>query len=166
MLNDLNKKDWWWILALPIYILIGTFRHEVAHAVMALLQGATIQKFVFWPTWSQGFNFGMVVWHGEVNWLVTAAPYLCDLATFAFFYFICAKFLIKPHALYVNIFIIGMVSPLVNSVYNYLKLFMARGDVYKLVQVLPNFAVHEYFVLTIALYASGIIYILKRSKLF
>ncbi|NIN63998.1 MAG: hypothetical protein GTO63_04630, partial [Anaerolineae bacterium] len=62
MRQQLARKDLVWLLATPLYILIGTLRHELSHAIVALLLGAQIERLVFWPTWSEtGFRWGYVV---------------------------------------------------------------------------------------------------------
>jgi hypothetical protein len=38
----LQKRDMLWILAYPIYQIIGTIRHEGSHALVALLEGARV----------------------------------------------------------------------------------------------------------------------------
>ena len=72
-----------WILAYPLYQLIGTFRHEASHAVVAVMQGARITEFVIWP--AQGY-WGHVNWEGTTTIAATAAPYICDLLTFLVFF--------------------------------------------------------------------------------
>ena len=43
----IRKRDWLWLLLLPIYLIISTYRHESAHAIVATMQGAEVLKFVF-----------------------------------------------------------------------------------------------------------------------
>jgi hypothetical protein len=155
MRHHLHRKDLLWLLAYPLYQLIGTFRHEASHALAAVLQGATVQEFVFWPTSTgSGFRWGYVSWSGPTNWVVTAAPYLCDLATFALFFVICARWPLRRHWVWVNLVVIGLVSPLVNSAYNYLNGVRGCGDVGRLLVTLPWQVVHTYFVATLALYVA------------
>jgi hypothetical protein len=45
----MTKRDAPWLLALPIYRIIGTARHEGSHALVALLHGATITEFRILP---------------------------------------------------------------------------------------------------------------------
>ena len=35
----IRKRDWLWLLLLPIYLIISTYRHESAHAIAATMQG-------------------------------------------------------------------------------------------------------------------------------
>jgi len=162
MKHQFHSRDLLWILAYPIYQLIGTFRHEASHALAAVLQGATLEKFVFWPTWSGStYRWGFVNWSGPTNWVALAAPYLCDLATFALFYLICTRLRLRRHWVWVNLVAIGLISPMVNSGYNYLNGLSGGGDVAALLQTLPGPAVHGYFVATLAGYALGLFLTLR-----
>ena len=46
----LKKIDLAWILTFPLCQTLGTLRHEASNAFAALLKGAQIEEFVFWPT--------------------------------------------------------------------------------------------------------------------
>jgi hypothetical protein len=162
MRHQLYKKDLLWILAYPLYQLIGTFRHEASHALVAVLQGATLERFVFWPTLSESsFRWGYVSWSGSTNWVTTAAPYLCDLATFVVFYLVCTRLRFRHHWVWVNLVAIGQISPLVNSAYNYLNGLRGNGDVGRLLGTLPEPVVHGYFAVTLALYVVGLFLTLR-----
>jgi len=157
-----RRRDLLWILAYPLYQLIGTFRHEASHTLAAVLQGASLEEFVFWPTWAgSSLRWGYVSWSGPTNWVVTAAPYLCDLATFALFYLICTQWRFRRHWVWVNLVAIGLISPLVNSGYNYLNGLRGGGDVAQLLQTLGGPTVHGYFVATLAGYALGLFLTLR-----
>jgi hypothetical protein len=161
MKQRLARGDLLWLLAAPLYILIGTLRHELSHAIVALLLGARIEQFVFWPTWSEGsFRWGYVVWYGREALVVTVGPYLCDLAMFALFFMICKRIRFRRHWVWVNLVIIGLISPLLNSAYNYVRGLMGSGDVAKLLGQLPTSAVHAYFGVTLCLYLVGLIVLL------
>jgi len=162
MKQRLARRDLVWLLASPLYLLIGTLRHELSHAIVALLRGAVIEEFVFWPTWSDwGFRWGYVVWFGPVTLIVTAAPYLCDLATFAVFFVICTRVRFRRHWVWVNLAIIGLISPLVNTAYNYVRGVMGVGDVARLFGELPDPLVHAYLVVTLSTYLAGLWVALK-----
>jgi hypothetical protein len=157
MQQRLHMRDLLWILAYPLYQSIGTFRHEASHAVVAILQGARIQEFVFWPTWSgPTLRWGYVSWSGSTNWVATAAPYLCDLATFTLIFVICTRRRLSRHWVWVNLVAIGLVSPLVNSGYNYFNGLRGGGDVDQLLYELPGAAVHCYFGVTLLVYVVGL----------
>jgi len=162
MRHRLHRRDLLWILAYPLYQLIGTFRHEASHALAAVLQGATLERFVFWPTWSgSSFRWGYVSWSGSTNWVALAAPYLCDLATFVVFYLICTRLRCRQHWVWVNLVAIGQISPLVNSAYNYLNGLRGCGDVGRLLGTVPGPVVHTYFAVTLALYVAGLFLTLR-----
>jgi len=162
MRHQLHRRDLLWIVVYPLYQLIGTFRHEASHALAAVLQGATLERFVFWPTWSEStFRWGYVGWSGPTNRVTLAAPYLCDLATFAVFYLVCTRLRFRRHWVWVNLVAIGQISPLVNSAYNYLNGLRGCGDVGRLLGTLPGPVVHTYFAATLALYVAGLFLTLR-----
>lgn len=167
----LHRADLIWLLGYPVYQTVGTLRHEGSHALVALLEGATIQRFVFWPSWWRGaFYWGYVVWSGPTTWLAVAAPYLGDLLTFSIVFAICTRLQVRRHWIWVNLVILGLISPLVNSAWEYYKgLRTGSGDVGYLLAVLLPPAVHAYFTLTLLLYLIGLAYIVavhsKADKL-
>lgn len=164
MKQRLVRKDIVWLLATPLYVLVGTLRHELSHAIAALLLGAEIEKFVFWPTCSQwGFRWGYVVWYGPPASRVTAAPYLCDVATFVVFFVICTRVRFRRHWVWVNLVVVGLISPLVNSAYNYVRGVMGTGDVATLFGELPDPLIHAYFAVTLSIYLVGLWFALKPN---
>ena len=52
--NKLRPADALWLLAYPLYQVIGTFRHENSHALVAASQGATIDRLVILPSLQEG----------------------------------------------------------------------------------------------------------------
>jgi hypothetical protein len=163
--DDMKRKDWLWLLFFPVYLILGTLRHEGFHALAAAAEGAEIQRFVFWPSISPGgkFYFGYVSWRGGTTWLTTAAPYFGDLLTFGMGVLICTTFKIQRRGLWVNILIITMLSPLLNSAYNYGAGMRSMNDVGSLLQTLHPLVVHIYFALTMALYASGFWFFFRKG---
>lgn len=165
----LRKRDLLWLLAYPLYQIIGTIRHEASHALVAWLQGADIVKFTILPGIHENgrFYWGYVVWRGgQVNWLTTAAPYLCDLLTFALFFALCMTWVTSHRWLWLNAAILGMASPWLNSLYSYTSgLIWGRNDAEKLLKALPDGAVHAYFVLTLAGYLTGLWVVLTHSRM-
>ena len=162
----LKKVDLAWILAFPLYQTLGTLRHEASHAFAALLKGAQIEEFVFWPTVITGvFRWGYVRYSGSVDWLFYAAPYLGDLLTYSFFAAVCMWIMFKKRWLWLNLVIVGMISPLVNSLYNYWGSPGSTNDVGTLFNMLPPSSVHAYFMLTILFYALGIVLVFRYSKM-
>jgi hypothetical protein len=161
-----RRRDWLWLLAYPIYQTIGTIRHELGHALVALAMGGQITEFVFFPGFRNGqLYFGYVRYTGASHWLITAGPYLLDLLTFLVFFAICMQLPFKRRWLWLNLVIFGIVSPLVNSAYQYLKpLWGSYGDVHNLFSELPGGLLHLYFILTITLYLAGLALVFRRSR--
>ena len=162
----MKRKDLLWILAYPVYQIIGTIRHEGSHALGAMAEGAKITKFVFWPNFDLGgFQWGYAGWDGTTTWFTTAAPYFCDLITFFITLLIILE--VKPGRrwLWVNLLIIGVVSPLVNSAYNYIGgLRGSFNDVGVLLWDLNPVAVHPYFAVTLVFYAWGFYHCYFRRR--
>ncbi|MEN8242588.1 MAG: M50 family metallopeptidase [Chloroflexota bacterium] len=162
----MKKTDLFWLLAYPIYQTIGTIRHEGAHAIAAIMQGARITEFVYIPSMhNEVFYWGYVRWIGETDWLTLAAPYFLDLLTFALAFLICFKLPFKRHWLWLNLVILGMVSPLANSSYIYQRSFTSTSanDVVRLLADLPDFPIHAYFIATLTLYTLGLIVVFRRA---
>jgi hypothetical protein len=162
----MKKKDLLWLLAYPVYQTIGTFRHEGSHALAAMAEGAEVTKFAFWPNFDLGkFQWGYVNWHGFTTWFTIAAPYFCDLLTFFIAILIILEVKPRRRWLWFNILIIGMLSPFINSAYNYFG-GVAGGynDIGRLLCDLNPVAVHLYFTLTLLFYAWGIYHCYFRKK--
>ncbi|MCJ7624540.1 MAG: M50 family metallopeptidase [Anaerolineaceae bacterium] len=159
-------RDLLWFLVYPIYQLIGTFRHEASHAIMAILHGAKIEEFVFLPIFKQGERvaWGFVRWSGSTNWLTLAAPYFCDLITFGVFFWICYRVSFSRRWIWLNLVIIGMLSPVINSAYNYSGIFHGTNDVGRLAKALPGYSVHIYFIFTFILYIIGLVLVFRFSQ--
>jgi hypothetical protein len=158
----LKKRDWLWLILFPVYLVIGTFRHELAHALCAHWQGAEILSFTFWPSLHKNgnFYFGYVSWRGPTTWHVLAAPYVFDVLTTLVFYPITFFLSFKARWIWINLVIIGVISPWVNSAYNYLR----GSDVRKLMAVLPPTLVHGVFLLWLGISLMGLVVLFFRSK--
>jgi len=157
--------DLLWILAYPIYQVIGTFRHEGAHALVAILTGAEVTRFVFWPSqYNDMFYWGYVMVVGHTGVLFNAAPYLLDLITYFFFFPLCMLVVFKRKWIWINLAVIGLISPLANSLYNYRGRLSSLNDVYKILQVLPEGLVQGYFLITLWIYLVGIILVFGFSN--
>lgn len=140
---------------------MGTFRHEASHAVMAMIEGAKITEFVFWPT--SGY-WGYVSWVGSVSAATTAAPYLCDFLTFTVFFVICMLVHFNRRWIWLNLIAIGIISPLVNSIHNYRSGLSKLNDVGELMVSLTENIVHGYFWLTISVYVVGLVIVFSLSR--
>jgi hypothetical protein len=161
----LRLLDLLWLFAYPLYQILGTFRHEGSHAIAGMLQGAKITEFVFWPSMrEQKFYWGYVCSVGETNWLFLAAPYIVDLITFIVFFVLCMRVRFRRKWVWLNLIIIGMISPLVNSLYNYWGSENSSNDIGRLFADLPPEIIHGYFILTLFLYVIGIWIVFRRSE--
>lgn len=158
--------DLLWILASPLYLSLGIIRHEGSHVLAAVGEGATITEFSFIPSVRPdgGFAWGYVLVDGDVSWLTGAAPYVCDLATFLTVLPICLFVDFKRRWIWLNLVILGILSPLVNSLNNYITGYTRGGDVGYLRQVMGSIAVDTYFSVTIGAYLIGLFVVLCYSK--
>jgi hypothetical protein len=162
----MKKQDFHWLLVYPVYQTIGTFRHEGGHALAAMAEGAEVTQFVFWPSFRDGrVLWGHVVYEGSTTWFTTAAPYFCDLLIFFVTLLIVLEAKPRRRWLWLNILIIGMLSSLVNSAYNYFG-GLAGGfkDIGRLLLELNPVAVHLYFALTLLFYVWGVYHCYFRKK--
>lgn len=157
----IKLTDLIWILAYPVYQLLGTFRHEASHALAAILEGHRITEFVFWPT--QGY-WGYVDWDGPVTAVSLAAPYLCDFLTFSVIFAVCMLVRFNRRWIWLNLIAIGIISPLVNSIHNYRNGLTDPNDVGRLIKMLPEDMVHGYFWLTISVYLVGLVIVFSLSR--
>jgi hypothetical protein len=154
-----TRKDWLWILGLPVYVLIGTARHELSHALAAMLEGAHVEKIHLIPSLApdRGLLWGYVNWSGATTWIPLAAPYFCDLLTFLLgTWLFCAR-ITMPRWLRIQIFVIGVVSPAVDSSFNYLGLLHNHlSDAARVAAAVPHFWVVAWVTLSLAVYGVGI----------
>jgi Peptidase M50B-like len=161
---DLRRSDAWWLLLYPAYQVIGTARHEGGHALAAWAEGARIERFVVLPSRPNGVLYwGYTVWSGQVDWLVAAAPYLLDLLTVLAFAPLVRYARRWPHAVRMNLIIIGLLSPLVNSAYQYVLLFVRpTNDVGVVASHIPDVFVHAWFAIALPLYVWALVASLRR----
>jgi hypothetical protein len=157
--------DLWWLAGYPVYQSIGTIRHEGSHALVAKIEGANITKVVLWPNTDLGrFTWGYTQWDGQTSWLTTAAPYFCDLIWFVGFFFLVTRVPIRNHMLWLNLVIVGLISPLVNSFVQWMAGIFgsSQTDVAKWLADGPDGLIHLYFLLTIAAYVLGLVAVFWR----
>ena len=157
-----KPTDLLWILASPMYLLIGTVRHEGSHLAVAILQGASVEKFVFWPT---NGRWGYVTVSGSVTWMTFAAPYLVDLLTLFMFFVICMRVSGCRRWLWIDCCVVGLVSPIINSAYNYKNGLRGGGDVGRLLDALPGCVVHGWFSMLGMLIVLGAVVLFTKSTL-
>jgi hypothetical protein len=158
----MHRKDLLWVLAYPIYQVIGTFRHEAGHALAAIAFGGVIEEFVFLPT--KGY-WGYVRWEGPHNLFTIGAPYLLDLLTFIIFFTVCMQLSFRRRWIWLNLVIIGVVSPLINSAYNCQQSPGRGNDVTILLRDGNATMVHAYFTLTLSLYIVALYILFTHAKI-
>lgn len=154
-------KDLLWVLAYPIYQVIGTLRHEAGHALAAIAFGGVIEEFVYLP--AAGY-WGYVRWEGPHNLFTTGAPYLLDLLTFMIFFAVCMLIPFRRRWIWLNLVIIGVVSPWINSAYNYRPNPARVNDVDVLLREGRPGMVHSYFILTMLLYLAGLYILFRHAR--
>ncbi len=161
---NLHQKDLYWLLLYPLYQILSTIRHEGGHALAATLEGAQVDRFVFWPTMENGhFYWGFAQWQGQATWFSLGAPYLIDLLTVSLIFVLLWRAAGLPRWLWLNLGIVGLLSPLVNSAYNYIGSWASSGnDVARLLGLLPPLWVHLYFWLSFSAYAAAIWFTLRH----
>lgn len=162
----LRRTDVWWLLGYPVYQTFGTIRHEGSHALAAKIEGADIKKFVIYPQTDLGrFTWGYTKWTaGVTGWFTDAAPYLGDLIWFVAFFFILTRIRWRNHLVWLNLMIIGLISPLVNSFVGWMVGIFGSSDtdVAKWLTESPPALIHLYLLLTCAAYVLALVAILWR----
>lgn len=158
--RSLQPRDYAWALAAPLYLLIGTVRHEGSHALVGWLMGFPIVDFAFWPT---RYGWGHVRFGTDVSWPVLAAPYVVDVLFMALGSWWALRIRDLRSGLWINVVIIGILSPAVNSAYNYFHAFHGGGDVAGLFQVFPWYAVHGWFLIVGVASLFSIVYVFRRA---
>ena len=150
----LRRSDLAWLLLLPVYLVIGTFRHELSHAAVAVAQGATITEFVILPSFVPGgIALGYVLWDGEVDWLATAAPYAVDVATVAVGVLLL-RMIRGPHWLPVTCSCWRSWVRSFDSAYGYGRgVVTGWGDIAAVLGELRAPMVHGWFIVAITIYA-------------
>jgi len=126
----------WWIHALlaPVYLVLGTLRHEGMHAITAWRYGAEIIAFKVIPHRFNGrFYFGRVQWQAvftdHQKRMVLGMPYLFDVVCIT----ACVVTLVRVEMTDFHVFAVTVInlgiSPLVDLLYNVGKwLFRGTGD--------------------------------------
>ena len=163
--GKLRWLDLLWILAYPVYQILGTIRHEGSHAIAATIEGAHVTNFVIYPQTDLGrFTWGYTEWNGDTGWFTDAAPYLCDLLWFAGFFFLITRVAWKIHPIWLNLVVLGLISPLVNSFSQWMAgIFGSKEtDVAKWLAAGPDAVIHLYFFITVTTYVLGLLIVLWR----
>ena len=162
----MKKADGFWLFALPVYLLIGTARHELSHAAAAMMEGARVTKIWVLPSVQPllGFCWGYADYEGgDTTWLTTAAPYFCDVAMFAIFVPLCVYGRRWPRWVWLNCLVIGVASPLADVVNAYQTIYTRdTSDAIVLLSEFPHWAVHAAYLGLIVLFAGGTWYLIRE----
>jgi hypothetical protein len=161
-----RRRDLLWLVAYPAYQVLGTARHEASHALAAWIEGARVTSFVILPRLDgrRGVLWGSVGTDGPTTNLTSAAPYLVDLVAFGISFVVCMR-LRRPRWLWINVWIVGVLSPALDTAYAYLNAaFRGIGDVACLLRAGPAAAVHACFAAVLAIYAAGSVTLCRCSR--
>lgn len=151
----LKKTNLSWLLGLPVYILINSLRHEISNAFMVWLTNGKLLHFSFLPGFSTSgwLEYGSIRWVGGVEWLILAAPYIGDLLFFSLIAYFCHEKQFKNQWLLTNLIIIGLLSPIFNTGYEYFSSIFKQTDVTHLIELMPlDELVHIAFVMVLGFY--------------
>lgn len=162
----IRKIDLLWIFAYPFYQIVSTFRHEAGHALAAILNGQEVLEFVFWPSVTEwGFMWGYVVYTGENTAFSLFMPYFIDFLTFVPCFVVCMLWVTKARWAWINVMVFGIISPFINSFFNYRGGFHKMNDVGELLTMLPPWMAHGYFIFTLLVYLAGWVVVNKWSRM-
>lgn len=115
------KHDLWWLLAAPVWAVLGTARHEFSHALIAVAQGAEIHEIRLFPVLDPNRGISSLLWGyiswsgGQTSWLAIAAPYITGLLLFGLFVLLCRLAPGMPRWLWVNGYVLCVISPLLDT---------------------------------------------------
>lgn len=129
----IRRGDFRWLALAPAYIMLDTLRHEMSHAFMAWLAGTRVLAIRILPGEQLGyFSFGYTILDENATWLVYAAPYLCDLVLFTATFGLLRYGHFKQRWIYINLILVGLASPLFNSLSGFINSFAITNDVTRL----------------------------------
>lgn len=117
-------------LLYPLYQIISTVRHELAHAVVARLSGLTIVEIRVLPCRRDGrWYWGYVRWEGTAGVHCYLAPYYVNAACLPFGLWLALDPPAWPFHAWLVAIVLLAVSPVVDTVYNVVKWKVYnRGD--------------------------------------
>lgn len=156
-----RKRDLLWLFAFPLYLTLGTIRHEGSHALVALLEGGDVYLLLVVPTPA---GWGGVAMNPEYvgGWAVNAAPYLAAAFFYAVFFALLMLRPFRRHWLWLNLVIVGPLSSLIDTANNYLAvLLVGKGDFANLETLTSPFVVHTVIPVLLCLYLYGLFLIVR-----
>lgn len=154
----MKRSDAIWLLMLPIYVALDTLRHETSHALAGWLVGGNVLEINFLPNWNLGhFSFGYTILTVELNWLIVGAPFIIDLIVFSLAFWFCLRYPQMPRWIWVNLVILGMFLPALDSFQAWWGSQERMNDAAHLLKMMSPWLVHGGFLLALRFYAIGII---------
>jgi hypothetical protein len=117
----------WWALLVhlalyPVYQVLSTARHELAHAAAGWLSGLRILEVRVIPCRRDGRSYwGYVRWEGTPNVHCHLAPYYVDLACLPAGIWLAVDPPAWPFHAWAAAVVMLLVSPVVDTLYNLLK---------------------------------------------
>lgn len=136
-LDIFRELPWWaWILNIvlyPIYQILGTLKHEGAHALGAKIQGLRILEFRYLPSRIDGrWYWGYVRFDGMPNTTTRLMPYYVDAIVFIIgvsLFWTNEEWWAQHAQLFLPSFILTIILPIVDVIYNLGKWWIGdRGD--------------------------------------
>lgn len=155
----MRTKKLLWLFAVPVYFVLHVLRHEFSHAVadwLQMMQGSFLPRLT-----ADGLRASAAFWDSSTSWMTLAMPFFSDLAVFLFFFYICMAVPFRRRWIWLNLAIVGMFSPLVNTGWHFITRSMNMQALY---QILPARLVNFYFLATLALYITGILLVVFFSR--
>jgi hypothetical protein len=120
--------DWSWqdvlvhVLLYPVYQVLSTARHELAHAIAGRMAGLRIIEVHVLPGRRDGrWRWGYVRWDGTPGIHCHLAPYYAAFASLPFGVWIALDPPAWPLHAWATATVMLLVSPLVDTIYNLLK---------------------------------------------
>ena len=154
----MKRSDAIWLLMLPVYMALDTLRHEASHALAGWLFGGNVLEIHFLPNRNLGhFSFGYTVLTVELNWLILGAPFIVDMIVFAMAFWLCLHYQQMPRWLWVNVVILGMFLPALDTYQAWWGSQERMNDAAHLLKMTSPWLVHGCFLLALRLYAIGIL---------
>lgn len=137
-LDIFQSAPWWlWVVNIalyPVYQVLGTLKHEGAHALAAKAQGLNVLDFRFLPFREGGsWYWGYTRFDGQPNKTTILAPYYADALVFivgvVLFFEVKEEWWSAHISLFFPCFILMLILPLIDVLYNLGKwMIKDRGD--------------------------------------
>jgi len=124
----------WHILAYPLYQILSTIRHELAHAIVVTATGGTVIEFNVFPhkrnaRWYWGYTRWLTFDGWKPSAHVYLAPYYVNLICGGVWIYLRNNVPFQNEHWWIFTTVMLAISPVVDTLYNVGKwLFLQRGD--------------------------------------